>query len=367
MSSKITTKKTDTLFNCADLSKFKASIIQVLPFHGISNSKFYLCNVEGVQFLVKLYFFRLSSMEIYGKVSKSVVSQGEAEMSILRILRDKIINTNLTSCILELIDSKICNCVDKFVPKQRTCEQLTLAGVKTPEEDVDAAMCDYADLVKNKLAHNKCAFMVLERCDMTLNQYMDTQLVSPVNFAVFKSLMFQIIHAMYAISTVYPKFRHYDLHSDNIMLKINHGFSFKAAKPLFMIYTIKGVKYAVPYFGIVPKIIDFGFSMLPEEHIVSNVTKDRLQMYYRSENDLLWLFHWIYLHISNSLDRLSNVANLLKQLEPNQAYVHFNTEYIRKHEHKIPTYTQMIQNPVWTEYKKFDAEPDQIFNEFTGC
>ncbi len=366
MASKITTKKSEELFNCSNLSKFKASIIQVLPYHGISSSKFYLCSVEGVQFLVKLYFFRLSSPEIYGKINKSVVSQGDAELNILRILRDNIINHNITSCILELIDFKICNSLDKFIPKSRVCEQLLISGdVKTPEEDVDFVMCEHSDLVKAKLAHNKCVFMVLEKCDLTLHQYLDRMTGSPVNFAVFKSLLFQITYAMYAINTIYPKFRHYDLHTDNIMLKLNPNFKFNAAKPLFMIFTINKQKYAIPYFGIIPKIIDFGFSMLPEEHIVSDITKDRVQMYYRSQNDLLWLFHWIFRNIPYGSDKMGHIENLLKQLEPNQTYTHFNTEYIRKHEHKIPTYAQMIQNPVWSEYKKYNATSDQIFNEFT--
>lgn len=361
------TKTMATLFNCADLTEFKASIDRVLPYHGISNSKFYMCKVNNVQFLVKLYFFRLEPYEIYGKPSKAVISQGDAELGILKLLLAKFINKNITPCILELMNHNTCNNLDKVIPRARICDQITLTDeIKSPSEDVDRTLCEYANLQRAGLAHNKCVFMVLEKCDLSLSEYIKRMVASSTNFAVFKAMLFEIIYTMYAISYVYPKFRHYDLHTDNIMLKIDPTFKFKISAPKFRIYTVQGVRCAIPYFGITPKLIDFGFSVIPEEKLVSNAIKDRKQMYYRADNDLILLFHWIHHEVVRAgLDKWGHIDEMLRKLEPNQTYTHFNTEYIRKVENKLPTYHDMITNSVWDEFKKYQPTEDQIYTEYT--
>jgi hypothetical protein len=132
------------------------------------------------------------------------------------------------------------------------------------------------------------------------------------------------------------------------------------------VFTIDGARYAVPYFGIVPKIIDFAYSVLPEEGVVSNVVKDRATMFSRPHNDLLVLFHWVHQHsIRAGRDKMGRINKILHQLEPNGSYIQFNADHIRKIESQIPTYEDMIKNPVWDEYKKFSPPKSQIYNEFT--
>ncbi len=357
----------DDLFNCNDLSNFIATITQILPYKGIEMSRFYTCNLGGVIFLTKFCFYRKSAPEIYGKLSKNVVPHADAEINILQILREKIIDRNLTPCILELVYAKICTGLDKITPTEKICEQLMLDDrYAVPENDVEFQLCGYIDLVNAGLAHNKVAFLVLEKCDMTLSDYLHKTTSNPIGFAIFKSILFQIIYTIYVINKLYPKFRHYDLHTDNIMLKFDNNFKFKPTKPKFNIYTIGGEKYSIPFFGIIPKIIDFGFSALPEEGIISNATEDRMQMYYRSQNDILILFHHIHLDLSRSGgDKFGKIDKLLQQLEPNRTYVQYYTEYIRKVEDELPTYEEMINNIVWSEYKKHDTPIDQIYNEYT--
>lgn len=355
------------LFNCSDLSGFVASIIQILPFKGVSLSHFYDCEIDGIRFLTKMSFYRKTHMERYGVIPKNVMSETDAEINILIVLKEKFTDNNVTPCIIELVYYKICNGLSKITPREKICEQL-VSGYKgnSLENDVDHTMCTYRDLVKNNFAHDKCAFLVLDKCDMTLDHYLRKSINTPVSLAVFKSLLFQIIYTVYAINKVYPGFRHYDLHTENIMLKLDPNYKFKATNPKFLIFTIDGEQYSIPYFGIIPKIIDFGLSTLPEEGLISVVTADRMAMYYRSENDLLFLFH----HITHTLyhkdkDKLGRVDKILQHLEPNRAYVQYYTEHIRKLGDKIPTYEQMIKNHVWDEYKKIKVPNSQIYNSFT--
>ena len=78
-----------------------------------------------------------------------------------------------------------------------------------------------------------------------------------------------------------------------------------------------------------------------------------------------FLFHYIYLTISYNENKLENINNILSRLEPNQLYVKYYTEYIRKNEDKIPTYYDMLKNNIWDEYINNTLQKSQIFNDFT--
>lgn len=414
------------VFNCKNLDNFIRSIYKVLPYKGISMSRFYVCQVGGIRFLTKMSFYRKSPMEIYGDkkyiADKNIIGGKEqvltksrlkpskhkahkthnhqkkkkssepplisptkaikikdqqevlthqyidAEIRILKLFKENIIYRNYTPCILELVHSCVCNSVDKLVPDDSICSRLMLDYRDTePEDDVDQLLCKYNDLVKNGLAHNKCAFLVLEKCDITLDEYLRRGVDTPVTMAVFKSLLFLIIYTLYVIKKLYPKFVHYDLHTDNIMLKFDPNYKYKATNQRYIVVYIGKERYTVPYFGICPKIIDFGFSKIPEENIYSPATQDVQQMYYRSENDLLFLFHFIYDTVTKSgSDKYGRVDKLLSRLEPNRTYVHFYTEYIRKIEDKIPSYETMLKNYVFREYRKLNPSKHQIHNIYTS-
>ncbi len=354
------------LFNCADLSSFIASIVQVMPYRGVSMSRFYLCELEGIRFLTKMCFYHKTSIEIYGDVPGNVIPHIDAELNILRILNSKIVSKNISPCIIELVYSTTCEGISKVAPKDTVCDKLFIEDrIATPDEDIAQHLCRYKDLIKNGLAHDKCAFLVLDMCDMSLEDYLYKGTTAAINAAIFKSLLFQIVYTVFAITRLYPKFRHYDLHTENIMLKFDPEYKFKANDPRFLVFTVDGAKYTVPYFGIIPKIIDFGFSSLPEEGIVSNATEDKHRMYGRAQNDLLFLFHWIHhrLRYADS-SKQSIINNILKALEPNGTYIQYHTEYIRKVADSIPTYEQMVKNHIWDEYRRHEVPKKQVYNEF---
>lgn len=355
------------LFNCSDLSMFIASIVQTLHFKGVSLSLFYICEFEGVRFLTKVSFYRKTYPELYGKTSKNVIPHVDAEINILRIFKEKIIDKNLTPCILELVYSKICKGLNKLTPGKKACERLMIDYRDTsPGDDIEQLICRYIDFVKNGLAHDKCAFLVLEKCDISFDEFLIKSINTSVSLAIFKSLLFQIIYTIYVINRLYPRFHHYDLHTENIMLKFDPNHKFKATNPKFLVFIINGEKYSVPYFGIIPKIIDFGYSVLPEEGIISNIVEDRIAMYTRSDNDLVFLFHWIHEMLSRvGGDKLGHIDKILEKLEPNRTFMQYHPEYIRKIAKNIPTYREMVENPIWYEYKKFKATGSQIYNEFT--
>lgn len=361
----MTTVDVSKVFDCSDLSNFIASIVEILPFSGFSMSRFYTCEVQGVRFLTKVCLYSKSANEIYAKPRSDLMPHPDAEISILKLFKKKFIDEGVTPCILELAYVKVCNDLSKLVPSDEVCKRLTLEYRVAPEDDVLQYICKHHDLVRNDLAHNRCAFLVLERCDMSLDTYLQHSISTPLSVVVFKALLFMIIQTFYAIKKVYPKFHHYDLHTDNIVLKFDRDYKFKPTKPRFLLYHIADEEYYVPYFGIIPKIIDFGFSTVPEEGIISSATEDKHIMFYRSKNDMMFLFYHIYHVVATSgRERLDRIDKILCALEPTRSYVHFYTEHIRKIEDQLPTYEDMIKNNVFHEYKKYRAKPNQIYKTY---
>lgn len=391
MSHAIVRKKIDAgkIFNCKKFEPFINSIVEVLSFRGISMSHFYICEIEGVRFLTKLSFYRKTAPELYKGTSKNTIPQIEAEIRILQLLRDNIINKGISPCILELVYEKRCSGVSSAVNRKK-CKDISFGGENSVHDSVEQIICLYGDMVQRGLAHDKCAFVVLERCDITLDEYLRKMYNTPTNVAVFKSILFQIIYTLYAITAVYPKFRHQDLHTENVMLKIDYKYKFDPARPKYMKFIVHSRKdrastkstdrtskhggkkdsstnstdstdstdrvFYVPYFGIIAKIIDFGFSQIPEEGVISNVTDDLVSMFYRSKNDLLLLFYWINNVLQHSPSQGSiDILNMLEKLEPARSYVAYQTERIRHIESQIPTYNDMISNGVFAEYRKVAA------------
>lgn len=353
------------IFNCRNFEAFINSIVEILNYKGISMSSFYICEIAGTRFLTKLSFYRKSPPELYNRTAKKSLPQVDAEVMILEVLRKNIIRKGVSPCILELVYEKRCSNVTSSVNRKK-CNEVSALPHNTPYENVTQLLCLYSDLVSRGLALDKCAFIVLEKCDITLDEYLRKTMNTPTSITLFRSLLFQIIYTLYAICKIYPKFRHYDLHTENVMLKIDYSYKFDPANPKYMQFEFEGATRYVPYFGIIVKIIDFGFSQIPEEGIISVATDDLVNMFYRSKNDLLFLFYWINRTVETSgSDRSGAIGEILSVLEPNGAYVSYQTEHIRRIESKIPSYFNMVTNKVFDDYlTPVDITPSRIFGSY---
>lgn len=349
------------IFNCENLKKFIDSITAILPYKGVSESKFYTCEYETVQWLTKLSFYKKNDAELYGGSTEDCQHTVDTEIAILRKLKETMIETGYTPCILEIIYDKVCSHISNVLPSTHACDRLTLDHVDfdNPEDDVNARICRYNDLIKAGIGHDKYAFIVLERCDITMGHYMNLLTPTPVNVAIFKSIIFQIIHAMVMITSVFPDFRHNDLHSDNVMLRFDTAYKFKASDQKFLVFRADNVQYTVPYFGIIAKLIDFGYAVIPD-HACSNIVNDKKIMYMRSANDLLFLFH----HIYNESRGHPAIDKILFSLDPTRSYVRYYTPHIRKIANEIPTYLQMLQSKTFKEYQKHNVQKSQVYGTF---
>lgn len=355
------------LFDCNDLTKFIGTIKEVLPFEGYSTSRFYSCEYNGVPFFVKLAFYRKSPFELYGSGTQTT-AQIDVEIGILEKLREMITQPRVSPCILELVNYVKCEDIDRIAFDRSICKQIVTNKKPTnPKNDVEQTFCRYKGMVEANLAHNKCVFLVLERCDVNLGSFIFQTLPTPMGMVMIKSLLFMILYTLYAINTIWPGFRHRDLHPGNIMIKYDPNFVYDPSRPKFLSVNVRGSRFLVPYFGIIPKIIDFGFSSLPEYNYISNITEDKFTMYHKIDNDILFLFLWLNSDIETMTNPNSRkLAQLLEELEPGKLFKkYFLATYIREVESMVPTYGEMMDNPVWNEYKEYKVSEEQIHSSYS--
>lgn len=365
--------KSRNLFNCNDITGFLKSIEIILPFTGYSKSKFMICEIDGVRFLVKLSFYRKDQAEIYGNYNPATIHQNDAEINIMLILKERFLISNVTPCILDLIIYKKCDTLHLASPDDVICERIINReySYTQVEESVETAFCRHRDLMNNKLGYGEFCYLVLEQADITFSGYLKRYVNTPINNAVFKSIIFQIIYAIYQIKKLYPSFKHNDLHADNIMLKYDRDHKYKSSDPQFIVYVDRnGLKnkyksetqYVIPYFGFVPKIIDYGFAQIDEEQQISNIVDNKIVMYNRIDNDILYLLHDIY----NIVDYSPELENMLSVLDPDRFYKTFDPEYIRKHRKVVKSYEQMLHSKIFSEYVIDDVSNKNIYHVYDG-
>jgi len=354
------------VFNCNDISGFLDSIEIILPFTGYSKSKFMICEIDGVRFLVKLSFYRKDQPEIYGRHNPITIHQNDAEINIMMILKERFLLSNVTPCILNLIMHKKCNTLQLAAPDEVICTRIINReySYTQVEESVETAFCRHRDLFDNKLGYNEFCYLVLEQADITFSGYLKRYINTPINNAVFKSILFQVIYTIYQIKKLYPSFKHNDLHADNIMLKYDHEHRYQSSKPKFMIYVDhhNNTTYVVPFFGFIPKIIDYGFAQIDEENQISDIVDNKIVMYNRIDNDILYLLHDIY----NLIDYSPEMENMLSALDNDKFYKTFDPEYIRKNYKTIPTYAKMLQSKIFDEYRIEVPAKESIYHVYDG-
>lgn len=182
---------------------------------------------------------------------------------------------------------------------------------------------------------------------ITFDHFIDKYIETPVSLPLFKSLIFMVLYTLHCIRVLYPRFEHYDLHTSNVLLVIDNSFVFD---PRRFSYLNFGDKYFVPYFGVLPKLIDFEYSVIPELKIFSdkqatkNLFRDKMREGSDEEfflSDILNEFGVGYVESDDDSATVKFVRALLQD-------AHLDKD-------------KVLRNSVWDEYLQ---EQTQIYAEF---
>ena len=356
----------DKLFKKGKLNKFAKYVEATLDGHGYSKSSFYVCVYDNNRFFLKIYPHIINEVvELKKNVSKKIYStEAETEIAVLQILKKKFIDKNITPCIIELIYMKTRSKILNDLPSERVCSKYmqTEEQTHTHESNIENKLCKYRESIKNKTTKDKISFLVLEKCQIEYLQYLRLNVDSPISFSVNKSILFMLLHCYYCIKQIYPSFKHGDLHLYNIMILIDKNYIYDPPNIKYLVFDVDGEDYAVPYFGIIPKFIDFGFSNIPEENIYSPVSLNIRRKSEFIQHDILNLFYFIYNY--REIINLYSLLELLQALEPNGLYT-TSKFYINKMLHLAPSAEDMIKNKIWDSYRNFTPPPESIYKRYS--
>ena len=319
-------------FNCDNIQQFLDKYSELS--NKLLGPKIFVTFIDGSNYIIKFILYRLSNMEFYHGLNDKYMLGTDAEIAIMRLLQQFTLK-GYTKAIVKMYHTHVCE--NMVIPYKNDCIQ----GHKS-----DDVLCSYQADIDIGRALPKCAFIIMEYCPCDMHTYISKYIDTRYNFALFKTLMFQVVHCLYVITKKYPSFRHNDLHLGNILMKYK-PFKFNQ----YHKYVVNGKIYYVPFYGVYARICDFGFSSTNE--IASQMVNDRSLMYYRHKNDMLLLLHQIYtsLHETKLLFFEDTITKFLKTIEPNKTYENLNTNYVREVEDKIYTYEEMLEH-TFVQYKE---------------
>ena len=373
------------IYNCHDLTEFIKSITLILPYRGYSSSHFFINTIDSkkfkldnkgpdtYQFLTKLNFYKKDYPELYGITNKDHLPQITAEYKALELLKKEFIDKKITPCIIKLLYYSECfddnlnfssNNSDSI---EDNCSKMRETLFKSPSKSMNLIIqnlfCKNIELINSGLSNKGFSFMALEEGNITLKTYLKEFINNIEGIIIFKSLLFQVIITIYLISKKYPSFRHNDLHTDNIVLRFDKKYSFNPMKMKYLVFndslTEGGTTWTIPYFGIIAKIIDFGFVVIKEENIISNILDNKSIMADRPDNDILLLLYDIYSQIDDK-----EIDKIISKLDPTKFHRTFDIKFLLDHPNLIPSYKDLVYNNIWNEYKNVKVPVSSLYDPY---
>ena len=279
------------LFNCNEVAAFEKTIIDTLKLSTYSHSSFHICQWRKFIFFVKVAFYTKSPPEVFNRLSKKTMHHIDAEVKVLTRIREKIIMANVSPCCIEILYHKSCKASNVIKKSPKHIEHK-----------------EFKNLLDADLAIDKMQYIVLEHANFTFFEYLKNIKDLAIYRDITISLLFQLAYTLEALQAVFPGFRHYDLHSGNVMCKIASDYKFDVDNIEYMQFDTPGGSYFVPYFGIIIKIIDFGFSVMPSENIRSNMIDNPLLFYWRKDTPDMHVFlHYITSHAPHMVEQFRDI------------------------------------------------------------
>lgn len=363
------------IFDCDNISKFIDSFVSILPLKGISDSLFAICEVKRgdkkVRFLVKFYHHKKTPLEQI--TDYKGINSSDAEIAIMKEFKKTFIDTNITPNIIEMLYYKKCNNIESLASDSVCEDPSTHAMIKSSEDETELVhtfgnffynrICDLIIKKRVGLVGDNYYFAIIEQMNEALSDYISDNAISAggVFIPILKTILFEIIYTLREIEKKYPKFKHGDLHPQNILLLNDPNYKFDPNNIKYIVYASKSnTPYYVPYYGIVPKIIDFGHSALPEINVVSPASMSLRQKYINVANDTTYLLWYIY----KMFNANQEIVNLIKSIYHNNMFVFLrDASQMRRFANRQLSTEILLDNNIWDEYK-IQREDYQVIKKF---
>ncbi len=190
-------------------------------------------------------------------------------------------------------------------------------------------------------------------CQETLSETLEDWIIAnnnSIDMCVLKSILFMLIYTLYAVTNKYPSFKHNDLHTANILFWRDPNYKSSGPQKFIKINACNKVFY-VPYYGIIPKIIDFDLSSLDE------IGANGHNQY---ANDASIMMQSIYECFTAHVTNMTDITKLLAELDPHTLH----TSHLIFSEIEQINVNQILLLSVWDEYTMTKKKKSQIYAEY---
>lgn len=191
------------------------------------------------------------------------------EIKIQELLTKKI----GTIHIVKAIDSYEC---DNAKLLFKSCPKVYTEFLKLKQEKKTQLCKTYFNGYPTKKLYSKSKVLKMEHCDYSCAAFIED--ISKFSINKMREFLdiffFQIIYTITIIQKTFPYFLHGDLFMRNIMGKKEKDRNYQ------YVYDINGKNYYVPQKKFLPKIADFGYSNLNQQHSYSKLKKSEYRDIY---------------------------------------------------------------------------------------
>lgn len=345
-----------------DLLKIAGSVDKIFTsIRSFSGSQIVLLKLGKTRHLAKITPYRIHAPELYEGKSDTQ-DDVDSEIKTLQLLHEHITAVGISPCVVRLISHRVCSGLVSIVKKSNTPCDRALKDLRThvsedPGDVITQNFCAWAAEVRRGMYKDRVAVELLERCDYTFADYFQNYKDAPAEFVILKSIIFMVVFTLAKILQIYPDFRHHDLHLNNVMIKIEN-YKWDPRHPKFVVFRDNTTHFAVPYFGIMPRIIDYGFATIPSEHIRPTImTRDKMRRADDFQSDIAEFMFHLYGYMWNA----HNVTTLLRTMDPSESYALGYYDAIKSR--SAPSLTTILHT-AFPEYTKYTPKESETHMEY---
>lgn len=345
----------DKIVDCGNIMALADIMTRVSANRGSERPLIATCQKGKSRFVLKIVEYDIISTIIRHSEEQKAKEKSpgveylptaDAEIKAMRLMRKRIIRRAMSPCIIELLSVKICEgCAQQGKNIGERDVRDFASG--TPENALAHKLAWCYNMHKRGTLYDKLAFIAMEVCDATFEAFIYYIRSDAIGRAIMKGVIWMIVYTIHVLQQEFPGIRHNDLHISNIMIYTDTEYSISQGIKYIEFEADK--KYYIPFFGMLPKIIDFGHVSMPSEGFASEGT---LYPYFReskNDNDLNTFFSSIHSSLVNNADAFMSdmhISRLIDALSPKK----YHSKMLQEADDKFPTPLEMLNNPIFAEY-----------------
>lgn len=341
----------DKFIQCGSLQKILSKTVNVLSnLESLSDAIILLVELGKIQYVVKLTPYKFNVFELQGaeKIRRNYMEEIDCENKILTLFREEILDANVSPCLIRIVDFAVCSDFNSDFSKVKS------TGLTPGVYDSLVAWSYRVSVGIYKPSYN---LEMNEACAYTLGRYLKNYRDTPLDYVQLKSMLFMVMYTLYRIRKLYPEFRHRDLHTGNILIMPAPDYTLDTKNLQVLRFVDKQIgTFEIPFFGLVPKIADFGHASIPERDIrsVGEILMPEIRMI--PKNDEISLMHRIWVEC-----RPRNlIGNLLSAIDPARVF-----------EYPVPNretrgLAQILTDPIFKEYRGALVDDSRVFHTYDG-